>query len=364
MNSQERFQAIMHYENYDHMPVVSFGYWKETLKKWAEEGYISSPNENPGPALGFDFMWDTEEHMFGAGSFLFPFFEEKVLKTEMDGSRIMCDREGQIVRVKPGVESIPSSIGTLLTGREAWEKEYLPRLQVDDHRIDWARIKRFQAEDKKDRDFPLCFFCGSLYGQIRNYMGLEALSYLMDDDEDLYYEIIDTVGNLTYEMVKTVLQSGIHFDYAHFWEDICYKNGPLINPKVFRERVAPHYRRITELINSHGVDIVEVDSDGNIDLLLPIWLENGVNTMFPIEVGTWNASIGPWREKYGRALRGVGGMNKKVFGMDKAAIDTEIERLAPLVDLGGYIPCPDHHIPPDAKYPLVAYYCEQMHKRF
>ena len=36
----------------------------------------------------------------------------------------------------------------------------------------------------------------------------------------------------------------------------------------------------------------------------------------------------------------------------------------PLVDLGGYIPCPDHRIPPDAKYELVAYYCELFHKAF
>ena len=99
-----------------------------------------------------------------------------------------------------------------------------------------------------------------------------------------------------------------------------------------------------------------------IDSLIPIWLENGVNTMFPIEVGTWNASIAPWREKYGKQLRGVGGMNKTIFARDREAVDKEIERLKPLMDLGGYIPCPDHRIAPDAKFELVQYYCEQMQK--
>ena len=56
---------------------------------------------------------------------------------------------------------------------------------------------------------------------------------------------------------------------------------------------------------------LSLDCDGWIDHLIPIWLENGVNTMFPIEVGTWNASIAPWREKYGKKILGVGGMNKK-----------------------------------------------------
>ena len=107
-------------------------------------------------------------------------------------------------------------------------------------------------------------------------------------------------------------------------------------------------------------DIVSVDCDGCIDALLPIWLENGVNTMFPIEVGTWNASIAPWREKYGKDLRGVGGMNKTVFARDYQAVDQEVERLRPLMELGGYIPCPDHRIAPDAKFENVQYYCEKM----
>ena len=37
MNNRERFRAIMHYENYDRMPVVQFGYWYESLDKWLAE---------------------------------------------------------------------------------------------------------------------------------------------------------------------------------------------------------------------------------------------------------------------------------------------------------------------------------------
>lgn len=68
--------------------------------------------------------------------------------------------------------------------------------------------------------------------------------------------------------------------------------------------------------------------------------------------------------KYGRALRGVGGMNKNVFAMDYAAVDREIERLRPLVELGGHIPCPDHRIPLGAKWENIQYYCERFRKTF
>ena len=86
--------------------------------------------------------------------------------------------------------------------------------------------------------------------------------------------------------------------------------------------------------------------------------------MFPIEVGTWDASIAPWRAQYGRELRGVGGMNKNVFARDRAAVDAEIERLKPLVDLGGFLPCPDHRIAPDAEWDTVRYYTDRMRAAF
>ncbi len=51
-------------------------------------------------------------------------------------------------------------------------------------------------------------------------------------------------------MCKEVLETGVKFDYAHFWEDICFKNGPLISPDVFREFVGPWYKKITDRTSS------------------------------------------------------------------------------------------------------------------
>jgi len=211
---------------------------------------------------------------------------------------------------------------------------------------------------------PLGLHCGSLYGVIRNWLGLVGSAYLLVDDEPLFDEIIDTVGELCYRCAKTALEAGARFDFAHFWEDISFKSGPLVNPVVFREKAGPHYRRITGLVRSSGIDIVSLDSDGRIDELVPVWFDNGVNTMFPIEVGTWHASIAPWRERYGKGLLGVGGVDKRVFAYDHAAIDDEVERLRPLVELGGYLPCPDHRIAPDAKWKNVQYYCQRMRETF
>jgi len=57
-------------------------------------------------------------------------------------------------------------------------------------------------------------------------------------------------------------------------------------------------------------------------------------------------------------------MDKRVFAADRAAVDAEISRMKPLVELGGYIPCPDHRIPLEAEWDLVRYYCDRLKKTF
>ena len=383
MNHRQRAMAVLRYESYDYLPVVHFGYWHETLEKWASEGYLSEEqakgwadnNEYDAQIaekLGFDFNWS---NTFGAHSGLWPFFEEQVIEEASDGTQKVRNGEGVIVLRKPGAGSIPAEVDHLLKTRADWEEHYKHRFLFSMDRLHEAEVRaggtmvRFDqggAEFLRDgsREVPLGLFAGSLFGVIRNIIGVVGVSYMMAEDPELYDEIIDTVGNLCYQCTEAALVRGAQFDFVHFWEDICFKNGPLVIPSVFAEKVGPHYKRITDLCRRHGLDVVSLDCDGCIDALVPIWLENGVNTMFPIEVGTWNASIAPWRAQYGKELRGVGGMNKVVFSRDRAAIDAEIERLKPLVDLGGFLPCPDHRLAPDAQWDNVQYYCERMRQVF
>jgi len=374
MNNRQRLHAILNYENYDRMPVVHFGFWEELLDKWVAEGYLEPyqiANVQDGNAdeqriaelLGFDFNYYTTYQDLSGFSSLWPPFTPKRIRDRPDGCYEYLNEDGVIVLQKDGARSIPAEIGHLLVDRASWEKHYLQRLQYSDDRFDDNVLKRLANESAK-RTEPIGLYCKSLFGQIRNWMGIEGISYLYVDDEELYDEIINTVGELVFQVTERALKSGVEFDFAHFWEDICFKNGPLVSPSVFESKTARHYRRITELLGEYGVKIVSVDCDGVIDSLLPIWLENGVNTMFPVEVGTWGASIAPWREKYGRSLRGVGGMNKHVLSADQAAVDAEIERLKPLVDLGGFIPCPDHRLPPGTKWELAQYYCDRMRRVF
>ncbi|MDR1733263.1 MAG: uroporphyrinogen decarboxylase family protein [Oscillospiraceae bacterium] len=370
MTNRERVQAILHYQPTDHVPCVHFGYWQETRHKWLEEGYLT-PEEatsDTKTALkqGFDFEW-TSNYSLGAG--LNPGFETRVVAEFPDGSRHVRNGQGVTLLERPGATSIPAEIAHLLTDRASWEEHYLPRVQYKESRVPVKGLLEHKARFEAGQlspDHPYGFYIGGLYGTIRDIAGVVGLSYIQADDEDLYEEIIRTFGELhvkcTEEACKYIVPG--MFDFGHFWEDICFRSGPLVIPSVFDELVGPYYKRITDSLRGVGIDICSLDCDGCIDALIPTWVSNGVNTMFPIEVGVWDASIAPWRKKYGKELRGVGGMNKKVFAEDFAAIDRELERLQTLVALGGYIPCPDHRIAPDAKWENVLYYTKRFKELF
>ena len=368
MTNRERAMNILHFKEVDRLPAVHFGYWEELVNEWAEQGHFSrdllpgagwdssEQQQELDRMIGWDFNW---QHIFGASHGLFPGFERKELETLADGSIRVLNWEGIIERVKPGVDSIPAEDDYLLKDRKAFDELYLPKLQFSPERIDLEFFRNFN--ENRRWDVPVGLNLGSVLGQIRNMCSVAGMSYLIyDDDETLFADIVDTYAELQYKCAEAVLETGAKFDFAHFWEDICFKNGPLISPALFEELCGKHYKKRTELCKKYGIDIVSLDCDGVVGQLLPTWVNNGVNTMFPIEVGVWGDQFEPARKKYGNQLMGIGGMNKLALREDKAAVDKEIERMKRLVSMGGFIPCPDHRLMPGTKFELCQYYAEQI----
>ena len=369
MTNRERAMNILHYKDADRLPAVHFGYWIEVLREWAEQGKIpaelaeknvdgSENDRKLDELIGWDFNWYTT---VGSSNGLRPGFERKVLEVLPDGTQRVQNRHGLIEKVKPGVNSIPSEDDYLLKDREAFETLYKPKMQYTPERVNLEYYKNFNETRDPDRPIGLCL--GSVLGQIRDMVSVVGMSYLVyDEDEELFADIVDTYAEMQYKCVEAILETGAKFDFAHYWEDVCFKNGPLISPEIFNELTAKHYKKRNDLCNKYGIDIISLDCDGVTDKLLPTWFENGVNTMFPIEIGVWGDQFEAARNKFGKEMRGVGGMNKVVFREDKAAVDKEIERMKRLASMGGFIPCPDHRIMPGSKFELVQYYAEEIKK--
>ncbi len=172
--------------------------------------------------------------------------------------------------------------------------------------------------------------------------------------------MVATVADCIVGTLRCMLDMGIRPDACGMWEDMCYNAGPLLSPEHFKRYLVPHYRRITDLLHGAGVDVIWVDCDGNIEHLIPLWLDAGVNCMFPVEIGTWGADPVKYRRQYGRDLLMMGGFDKHILASGKDAIAAEVRRLGPLVAEGGFIGFCDHRVPPDVPLASYCFYIEQV----
>lgn len=362
MNDRERFRATMNYESRDRIPLYDFNYWDETIPAWQQQGLPGHiTRRNAGEYFGLDCSLgggEPTDWTTGVELYLQPCFEPRII--EDDGevyTQIQAD--GVIVRRQRSSVSIPMHVGHTLTDRESWNKHYKPRLRPDAparYPNDWER--RVAVWRNRDRSHPTIVGAGSLFGCLRDWMGMENISMVVYDDPAWFEEMIVTMTDLQLACLDKVLSTGGCFDAANMWEDMCYNAGPLLSPAHFKRYLSPNYRRITDLLSRHGVKLVYLDCDGKIDDLLPLWLDAGVNCMFPIEIGNWADPV-RFRKQYGKSLRLMGGFDKHILARSKAAIDAEIERLTPLVEEGGYIPFCDHRVPPDVPLENYIHYCER-----
>lgn len=355
MNARERFDAVMHYRARDRSPIMDFGFWDETLPIWQEQGYPAGAN--PDLFFGMDPQWISCGCILG----LWPGFPELLL-VDQGETEVVQQHDGVIVQRGKFLGSIPRHIRHTLTDRASWEAFYQPRLRPDDVlRLASGPAWEMQLAEwtRPDRDYPLFIEGGSLYGVARNWFGLERISEILYDDRPLFEEIVETLADVAVTVLQHTLSAGVRPEAASMWEDMCYSGGPLISPKIFKEVMLPHYRRITGVLRQYGVDIVILDCDGKIDALAPLWLDAGVNTMFPIEVGKWHADPLEFRRRYGKEMRLVGGVDKHILAGSKDAIAREVDRLAPLVEAGGYIPTPDHRVPPDVPLDNYLFYLDE-----
>jgi Uroporphyrinogen decarboxylase (URO-D) len=353
MNARERFRNIMHFKPVDRCPIRDFGFWDETLLIWKKYGLPEFVKD--GTAANEFFGMDPQS-MGGAFADIWPFFEEEVLE-DRGGSEVVRNLDGVVVERGKALSSIPKHLEHLLRDRESWEKHYKPRMQPDDpgrylsEELWGSWVERWTDPG---RDYPLVIYAGSLYGRQRQWFGLPRISEIIYDDASLFEEIVETCADVAIAVIeKTCGEFGVRPEAASMWEDMCYSAGPMISPKTFDKVLVPHYRRIVDTLHRYGVDVVFVDCDGKIDKLVPLWLKAGVNCMFPLEIGTWGADPIEYRMQYGRDLLIMGGFDKHILARNKRDITAEVERLAPLVEEGGFIPFCDHLVPPDV--PLSNY---------
>lgn len=363
MNDLERFIACMDYQSRDRCPNHELGVWPQTRVRWETEA--------PQEVASFSWNWfvseddlrlDQREYIPVNYDFIPP-FEEQVLE-ETD--------EYEVIRNSKGIVTRALKEGTVDGGRMCMD-QFL-EFPVKDA-VDFAQVKKrlipalperypedleIQIKAWSRRTCPLVLgtncAANGFYWRARELMGTEALSYAWYDQPGMMHEMMETYADLIIETSRPVLEK-IQVEYFVLNEDMSMKTGPLLSPVTYRKFILPHLKRLVEFFRAHGTRYIAVDSDGDPTALVPLLLEAGVDTLWPLERAS-HVDPGVIRRKFGKDLRMWGGVDKRVLPLGKEAIHAHLLELAPLVEEGGYIPTIDHTVPPDVSWDNWRHYMD------
>ena len=383
LTARERYYAVTHFEPGVRTLLWELVYWAAAVERWYREGLPRSPwsppvGQRPGDGVYGDGgtlypppptvrYRDLDIHNFlgfdnGCVQIplnwrCYPPFETVVLE-EDDETRLVRSRDGLTLRERKDGGSVPQFVGWLVRDRADWEQVKEERFRLDqvDERFPgaWSEL----IATYRNRDFPFGQLMDGFFSAPRELLGVENQLVMYYDDPELMKAITSHLTELWLAMLEKVVAE-IDLDYVSIWEDMCFKNGPLISPRMFEEFCAPHYHRVTGFLKSRGVDVIWVDTDGDLRPLIPQFIEAGVTGSSPLEAQA-GASVVEVRKKHPRFLM-MGGINKLKLARGRGAIDAELDAKLPYVlSTGGYIPTCDHMVPPEVSWEDFCYYRERV----
>lgn len=357
ISDRERFNRQMHYQPVDRCFNMEFGYWDENFHEWPifyENGITN--NDEADQFFNFDRAVTIHGNVW-----IEPAYTKQVVEVR-ETTKVLINEDGLLAESPlDNHDTIPHYIKATIVTPDDWAKAKAERFRIDDPRriVD---IEKLKQEHPAERDYPLGIWTGSMIGKIRDTLTFEGLAYAIYDYPKMVEDMVETSCQLVEHALDQLLPY-FQFDYAAGWEDICYKSGPIVNPKWFHRVITPRYKRIHDKLAAHGIDIWWIDCDGDVRPILPLMMEGGVNCLFPYEVNSCTHPADLLNE-YGKDLRIMGGFDKIEMGKGRESIKAYMETLVPLVERGGYIPFCDHRCPPNVDPDDYIYYLDLKEQMF
>lgn len=371
MNQRERWIATLKHQKTDKVIFYPSGAGRAVLANWRTQGLPDGVDwfEYMKKQIGLEYETNATtvqpEVKFG----MIPSFEVKILGKQ-NGALLVQDSIGTICEIAAEHEAhiaagkgIPDYIG------QKYVRHPVQNLE------DWERMKarynpdepsRFPADfEERCRRMALAQRTGivgvgwsGVFWQLRDWLGFENLCIALSEEPEFIQEMVQFYGDFICAVLeKTVAK--VQLDWVQISEDMAYKGKAMISPAMIRQFILPIWKRWTGILSASGCPLIDVDSDGYIAELIPLWIEAGINVNHPMEVAAGN-DIRVYHRQFGSKMGYLGGIDKRAIVAGGAALRREMERVAPAVRAGGYIPSCDHGIPPEVTWPNAIEYCRQL----
>lgn len=363
MTPRRRYLEALTFGRPDRVPLDPGHPRESTLTAWRQQGLPAEAHWYDAllTELGIAPEATTSVASLDVSFRMIPEFEERIL-AHRDGHYLVQDWMGAIVEISDRYDH------TYLRRAKDFVTRKWHRFPVQG-RGDWDQMRErydpsspgrvpadlaAQAAALEHREHVVGLRVNGPFWQLREWCGFEGLCLLMADDPALVEEMCQFWAEFVSGVLEPVV-AAVQLDYLCISEDMAFKEHSMISPAMARRFLLPIYRRWAPMVLARGCPIIDMDCDGYIAELLPVWIEAGVNCTWPVEVAAGN-DIVAYRRKYGRHMAFHGGIDKRAIAKGGEAMRAEVMRVVPPLREGGFIPGCDHAMPPDVAWPdFVAY---------
>ena len=367
MDHRERYIAALTFAKPDRIPMMPGDGRESTYKRWRGEGLPEGENAAafimrelgiPVPqSVDSGFFLDTKMN---------PVFEERIISHE-NGHYIVRDWMGAVTEISDEFDY------TYIRSAKDFVTRKWHKFPVETY-ADWQDMKkRYDPEDPsrlpscldeisgkvRNRDYIISVNVNGPFWQLREWMGMENLCVAFLDEPDFVAEMIGFWSDFVFKLMERFLPF-VQIDSFNISEDMAYKAHSMISPALTVKYLQPVYERWIALLRRYGVPLVDMDSDGYIEELIPIWIDSGINVCSPIEAAAHN-DIACFRKRFGKNMAYKGGIDKRAIAAGGEAMRKEVMRVFnPLIEHGGFIPGCDHGVPHDISFGNYREYVELL----
>jgi len=157
----------------------------------------------------------------------------------------------------------------------SWNKRDILRLPEEANRV-YSRIQ-------KDFGERIAVFASFLFGIFENTwqpLGFNRFAVALKKERDFLRRVIKFYEDHYCLMVEAWADAGV--PGAVYSDDMAYRSGPMLNPRLMEELYGDSFRRITETAHSLGMKMV-VHTDGNVYPLLEWFADCGFDGVHSLE---------------------------------------------------------------------------------
>jgi uroporphyrinogen decarboxylase len=347
MNSKQRVMTALNGGVADRVAVFD-SFWKEFSAMWRTQKRMPE-TADPRDYYGIDIC------IAAADESPFP---RRTGPVRMDGWRsarrdgwgrvVIEDEARQFTQGVAWPLREPSDLDTLVFDPPELEQRYGAFL---------AEVEREQA--------TRCVFCKIGGPLIRCTFLRGEEEFLMDTaaDPDFASALIERVADhLLAVGLESLRRANLHDTGIWIYDDMASNTGPMISPRSWERLFLPVYVKLVSALKAAGAAKVIFHSDGNIEPVLPMLIEAGIDGINPVEAKA-GMDLPKLKARFGKKLALIGGIDNALV-MPSGDRDRIERHMRPVLDAarGGGVIVGAHSIAPDISVESYEFYREVIER--